>query len=278
MDLWPHEPKKIYDEWRYAIDYSSKEFAVDDKWKLISCTVTVKQWKENEPTTCVFRLGAKTPGTYWVDDVRVYLDEGKEKAEAEIKGISEKLMVGTRQIALGYAYALADDADQTLLAAFNDAEEYVEGRSSLRLENRVPTVAKEAGVDIPVPNALTKAVFLNLRSAPFTLESGKTYLLGFWARCNLFQSGYFGGGKKQVSVWHAIEPKGYATQPIVDQFYKGRAWPYEQVVNVTNEWKKYQVQFTVPKEAKGPFTHLIRFTDKAILWLDDIHISLAEGK
>lgn len=273
MDLWPCEPGQLYSEWRRGIDYWSAELTLNDnKWHLFSTTIEVKKWKENKPTTGVLRIFSQTPGTYWVDNVNVYLVEDKATDETQSKGISERLTVGKRGKAGEYPYALANNTDKALTAASNDVEDYVIGKSSLRLENRAPTVPKESGVDIPIPNALIKAVFLNLRSTPFELSAGKTYTLSFWARCNVLQSGNFGNSSGQLSVWQAIEPQGYQTKRITDQFYNGRQWPYEQVVNVTDEWKKYTLKFTVPADAQGPFTHLIRFTDKANLWIDGITI------
>lgn len=230
---------------------------VGGKWKKLAGTVRLPKVGFFDERVVFLRFLTGSMGTYWVDGIKMRLKDLK-RAEDQ-----EKLIIESRGDIQQCRYQLTDIKDNVFVSLNDDTQDYIQGNSALRLENKAETVSKEVVVGVPKKDALKEAVFLNLRSEPFALQAGRNYTLTFWARSDA----------GLLKVWSAIEPQEYKTEPITDQFYKGRERPYEQVVEVGKEWKKYTLNFTVPKNAKGPYRHLVRYTDKSVLWLDELKIT-----
>lgn len=234
---------------------SGNNIIANDRWQKVEYGFAVPQPWGNEPLagSMQMRIKLMKPGIVLVDDIRVNM----LKPAATTAKIGEHLLINDKSC----KYALLGDKTGMLLVT-EDTEDFVRGSGSLRMENKAATVQKEDVVGVPKKDALNNALFLNLVSEPFPLQGGKTYVLSFWARTDAVQ----------LTVWNALESKN-ATTKISDPFYKGQAWPFEQAVDVGKEWKKYELAFSVPNGEDGNFRHLIRFTDKAILWMDDLRIS-----
>jgi hypothetical protein len=233
---------------------------VADGWKCLANRFVMPAAESGAPeqTTAILRLRAETPGTYWVDDVRF----GCVAAALPAGPAAEETLAtpaGARR------YALLAGTNAALFRCRADGADYVQGGASWRLENAAPTLPKETVVGVPKPDALKDAAFLTLRSEPFPLERGRTCTLAFWARTDA----------GQLQVWHAIQPPDAPLVPIADPSYPGRAWPFEQVVTVGNEWREYVLTFKVAARADAPCVHIVRFTDRAALWLDDVRVRVA---